>query len=111
MGIEARHDSPYVAETIGYPCRSCAERQGAQSSSGIGRALLEDTGSDATQHTRALHAVLEKNASCEKLATDCRSKERRRPISSNQCKPRVNLSLGRESPLEQHEEYFIRSGR
>jgi len=31
-----------------------------------------------------------------KLATDCRSKEHRPPISSNRCKSRVSLSLRKE---------------
>jgi hypothetical protein len=44
------------------------------------------------------------------LATDLRSKERRQPISSNQCEPRVNLSLGKENPHED-EEHFIRPGK
>src|SRR6266545_1367024 len=45
---------------MGSGCRSCAERQGAPSRAGIGRALLEGSGSSATQHTRALHAALER---------------------------------------------------
>jgi hypothetical protein len=39
---------------------------------------------------------------------DCRSKERRRPISSNQCRLRVNLLLGRGNPHEERQEHFIR---
>jgi hypothetical protein len=32
--------------------------------------------------------VRQRLVECEKLATGCRSKERRQPISSNQCKPK-----------------------
>ena len=35
-----------------------------------------------------------------KLATDCRWKERRLLISSNRCKPRMKVSLGRENSRE-----------
>jgi enoyl-CoA hydratase/carnithine racemase len=48
------------------------------------------------RNTRVYFMQLLKNASCEKLATDCRSKEHRQPISSNQCKTRVNLLLRKE---------------
>src|SRR5205807_1035040 len=45
---------------MGSGCRSCADRQGAQSSTGIGRDLLEGSGSNTAQHTRTLHAALER---------------------------------------------------
>jgi len=46
----------------------------------------------------------------EKLATDCRSKESRQPISSNQSKPRVNPSPEKENPHEEHRKHLIHSG-
>src|SRR6476620_11843741 len=39
--------------------RSRAERQGAQSGAGTGRAVLEDSGSDASRHAYPLHSTLE----------------------------------------------------
>ena len=36
-----------------------------------------------------------------------RSKERRRPTSSNQCTPRVNLSLGKQNPHDERDKHFI----
>ena len=38
---------------------------------------------------------------------DCRSKERRRPTSSNKYKPKVSLSLGKGNPRDEHKEHFI----
>jgi len=35
---------------------------------------------------------------------------RRLPILSNQCKPRVNLSLGKENPREEHRKHLARPG-
>ena len=69
----------------------------ALSRAGVGGAVPEGSRSDTPRHTRSLHSTLE-GASCGKLATDSRSKERRRPISSNQSKPGVNL----ENPHEEH---------
>src|SRR6476620_12310541 len=41
-------------------CRSCAERQGTRSGAGISRAVPEGSGSDASQHTSALHPTIER---------------------------------------------------
>src|SRR6476469_3437005 len=39
--------------------RSRAERQGAQSGAGTGRAVLEGSGSDASRHAYPLHSTIE----------------------------------------------------
>src|SRR5262252_7715170 len=44
---------------MGSGCRGCAEREGAQSGAGTGRAVCEGAGSDAPQHARALHSTAE----------------------------------------------------
>src|SRR6266478_1163663 len=45
---------------MGGRCRSCAERQGTRSGAGISRAVPEGSGSDASQHTGALHPTIER---------------------------------------------------
>src|SRR5437879_3403503 len=45
---------------MGGRCRSCAERQGTRSGAGISRAVPEGSGSDASQHTSALHPTIER---------------------------------------------------
>jgi hypothetical protein len=52
-------DSAYRTR-MGSGCRGCAGRQSAQPSAGISRTLLEGSGSDAPQHTRAFHSTLER---------------------------------------------------
>src|ERR1700756_3784857 len=45
---------------MGGRCRSCAERQGTRSGAGISPAVPEGSGSDASQHTSALHPTIER---------------------------------------------------
>jgi enoyl-CoA hydratase/carnithine racemase len=59
---------------------------------------------EVTRRNTRIHFIQPlKEPSCGKLAMDCRWKEHRLPRSWNQCRPRVNLSLGKENPHEETE--------
>src|SRR6266481_9620686 len=94
---------------MGSGSRSCAERQGAQSSTGIGRALLEGSGSDAPQHTRTLHAALERTYRARSwLRTVARRSigRRSRQINASQgftcCSERKNRMKSTETSQSAH---------
>ena len=48
---------------MGSGCRGCTKRDSAQTGAGIGRVVLEGSGSDAPQHARSLHSAA-KGAGC-----------------------------------------------